>query len=161
MAEHDIQVHQRLSNEGSLGFPVTANQTFQAGEPVVLLGTGTLSEAVDDPASVAGIAAHQSTTRTGASFPVGQYVTVYNIKDTIFKTKNFATDGGGTAAVPTVANIADAAGLDFTDGTNWFLDTGQNNLICEVTGVLDISGFSLSDPNVLPGAGVTVLFRFV
>ncbi len=160
MSEHDFQVHQRLSNEGATGFPVTASQTFLAGEPVTLVAAGTLSEASDDPAAITGIAAHRATDRANASFPVGQRITVYGIANTVFKTKNFATAGAGAAVVPTLANIGDLAGLTLSGGA-WSLDTGTNNLIAEVTGILDAKGFSLSDPNLSVGVGVTVLFKLI
>ena len=146
---------------GLRAYPVTASQTFQQGEPVVVIAAGTLSECADDPSSVTGIAAHRSTDVNGTDLGVGTPITVYTAgpNDT-FKTNNFATDGAGTAAVPTLTNVGELAGLDLSSGV-WTLDTDQNNLICEIVGVRDAAGNDLSNPNVLPGAGLWVLFKFL
>lgn len=142
-------------------YPVTASQTFRAGEPVTLVGAGTLSEAGDDPPSVAGIAAHRSTDRDGTDFGAGFLVTVYKGgPDQTFRTTSFATDGAGTQVAPALTSIGDLAGLTLLAGV-WSLDTGATNTICEVTGVLDSNGRNLSDPNLLSGTGSIVLFRFI
>jgi hypothetical protein len=163
MAVQDIQHFSAPNGDTDMrAYPVTASQTFVAGEPVVVIAAGTLSECADDPSAVTGIAAHKSTDVKGASLGTTHPITVYRgSPGQIFKTRNFATDGGGTAATPTLAHIGDYAGLDFTSGTDWFLDTGQNNLICEIVGVRDAAGNNLGDPRVLPGTGVWVLFTFV
>lgn len=146
---------------GLRAYPVTASQSFQQGEPVVVGAAGTLGECADDPASVTGIAAHRSTDVNGTDLGVGSQITVYTAgpNDT-FKTRRFATDGSGTAATPTLTNVGEFAGLDFSGGV-WTLDTLKNNLICEITGVRDSAGNNLSDPNILPGAGLWVLFKFL
>ncbi len=142
--------------------PVTASQSFRVGEPVEVVAAGTLSESTSDPASVTGIAAHRSTNQNGTDFGAGFLVTIYQTSSNqIFKTTSFTSDGAGaTAAVPTAANVGDLAGLALTGGV-WSLDTGTGNLICEITGVLDSNGRNLGDPNLLPGTGSIVLFRFI
>lgn len=144
-----------------LSFPVAASQAFLAGEPVVVGAAGTITECVTDPSVVTGIAAHKSTDVDGNDLGVGTQVTVYGTSPSqVFITKNFATDGSGTAATPALTSIGDQAGLSLASGT-WYLDTGTANLLCEVVGVQDAAGNNLSDPNVLPGTGVWVLFRFI
>jgi hypothetical protein len=143
-------------------FPMTASQTFAAGEPVVVIAAGTLSECADDPPAVTGIAAFKATDMRGTSAPAGAPITVYMATPgQVFITRNFATAGAGAAVTPTLANIGDLAGFDFTNGTDWVLDTGQDNLLCRVTGVQDAAGNNLGDPRVLPGTGVWVLFTFL
>ena len=144
-----------------VAYPVTASQTFRVGEPVTVVAAGTLSEAADDPTDIAGIAAHRSTDRAGVDFGVGFQVTIYRGgPDQVFRTTSFATDGAGTQATPTLANIGDLAGLTLAAGV-WSLDTGAANGLCEVTGILDSNGRNLSDPNLLSGTGSIVLFRFI
>ena len=162
MARQDI-LHYSANNgvPEMRAFPVTAGQSFQQGEPVVVVAAGTLSECADDPPSVDGIAAHRSTDVDGTDLGVGTPITVYGIAPgQTFKTKNFATDGAGTTTAPALTNVGDLAGFDLSGG-NWFLDTGQNNLITQIVGVRDAAGNDLGNPNVLPGAGVWVLFQFI
>ena len=163
MAVQDIQHFSAPNGVVDMrAYPQTASETFVAGEPVVLVAAGTLSECGDDPSAVTGIAAHRTTDHDGVDRGVGAPVTVYQASPgQVFKTQNFATDGAGTAATPALTNVGDLAGLDFTSGTDWFLDIGQDNLICEIVGVRDAAGNNLSDPNVLPGTGVWVLFTFI
>ncbi len=144
------------------GFPITASQAFLEGEPVILVAAGTLSEAATDPASIVGIAAGRSTDVDGNAFAAGRLITTYGIgPEQIYKTTSFTSDGAGaTAAVPTLANIGDVAGLALTGGV-WSLDTGTANLIAEIVGVLDSNGRNLSDPVLSSGTGSIVLFRFV
>ncbi len=162
MAEQDIRHYQAPNGVIDMrSFPVTAGESFRAGEPVVVGAAGTLGECTDDPASLAGIAAHRSQDVDGVDLGVGTTVSVYGASPgQIFITRRFATDGAGTAVAPTLTNIGELAGLDLSGGI-WTLDTGQGNLICSIVGVQDISGNNLSDPNVLPGAGLWVLFTFV
>jgi hypothetical protein len=134
-------------------FPVTASQSFMAGEPVVLIAAGTLSECSDDPSAITGIAAHRSTDVDGVTVDI-------SCPGQVFKTNNFSTTSG-TAATPALTNIGDLAGLDFSNGTDWFLDTSQDNLLCRIVGVRDAMGNDLGDPRVLPGTGVWVLFTFL
>ena len=144
-----------------LSFPVTASQSFVAGEPVVVTAAGTLSACADDPSAVDGIAAHKSSDRRGTDLGVGHPVTVYGTsKSQIFITKNFATDGSGTAATPAITNVGDLAGYELTSGT-WSVDIGQNNLILQIVGVQDAAGNDLGNPNILPGTGVWVLYRHI
>ena len=127
---------------------------------MVVVAAGTLSECADDPAVVTGIAAHRSQDVDGVDLGVGSPVTVYRSSPgQVFITRRFATDGAGTAATPALTNVGDLAGLDLSGGI-WTLDTGQNNLVCRIEGVQDITGNNLADPNVLPGAGLWVLFTF-
>lgn len=160
MSERDFMPYQCEGER--IAFPVTAGQTFLAGEPVAVSAAGTLSEAGDDPSTISGIACHRTPTNLiGGSAGVGSRVTVYRIsKDQVYKTKNFATDGAGTAVVPALTNIGDQAGLTLASGV-WSVDTGTANLLVEVVGVRDIDGRDLADPNILPGAGHWVLFRFI
>ncbi len=162
MAVQDLQHFSAPNGDTDMkSFPVTASQTFVMGEPVVVVAAGTLSECADDPPAVDGIAAHKSTDVKGNSLGTTFPITVYGTRpDQIFKTQNFATDGSGTAATPTLANVGDLAGLDFSGGT-WSLDTGQDNLLCKIDGVRDAAGNNLGDPRVLPGTGVWVLFHFI
>ena len=159
MARDDITPYK--GDGDRISHPITASQAFLSGEPVALVA-GTLSEAGDDPASISGIAATQSIRANGTAHPVGTMMTVYSAQDTqTFRARNFATDGAGTAVVPTAAVVGDLAGLTLTGGGDWVVDTGTANLILEVLGVLDSQGQNLGDPNLLPGAGSQVLFRFL
>lgn len=143
-----------------LSFPVTSGSGIREGEPVAVAAAGTLSEATDDPSTVDGIAAHAVRDVDGVRFDAGTQVAVYAVDpDQIFRTENFATDGGGTAATPTATRVGELAGLTLS-GADWSLDVGTANLICQIVGVLDSNGRNLSDPNLLPGTGQTVLFRF-
>jgi hypothetical protein len=86
---------------------------------------------------------------------------VYGIKPTQqFRTDNFATDGNGTAAVPTQTRIGELAGLVLT-GNDWFIDTGMANLILQIDDVLDANLNSITSPNLATGAGAHVLFHFI
>ena len=161
MSVHDFR-HYRAPNgvADTKSFPVTASETFVAGEPVVVAAAGTLGECGDDPSAVDGIAAHAPVNSDGSTFSVGQPVTVHGTgSDQVFITKRFATDGAGTAATPALTSIGDLAGL--TGPGTWYLDTGAANKICKVIGVQDAAGNNLGDPNVLPGTGVWVLFNFI
>ena len=163
MSVQDFRHYQAPSGDTDMrAYPVTASQTFVAGEPVVVSSAGTLSECTDDPPAVTGIAAHKSTDVKGTSAPAGTRITVYKgSPGQVFITRNFATDGGGTAATPTLTRIGELAGFDFTNSTDWFLDTGQDNLLCRIEGVQDAAGNNLGDPRVLDGTGVWVLFTFL
>jgi hypothetical protein len=143
-------------------FPVKASETFVAGEPVVLNANGTLEECGDDPPVVTGIAAHKSTDVKGNSLGTTFPITVYMASPgQVFITRNFASAGAGAAVTPTIDLIGDLAGLDFSGDPDWFLDTGQDNLVCRIVGVQDAMGNNLGDPRVLPGTGVWVLFTFI
>jgi hypothetical protein len=163
MAVQDIQHYSAPMGVVDVqAFPATASQSFVTGEPVVLTAAGTLSECEDDPSAVTGIAAHRTTDVDGNSLGTTHPISVYMASPgQVFKTRNFATDGAGTAATPALTNVGDLAGLDFTNTTDWFLDTLQDNLICRIVGVKDAAGNNLGDPRVLPGTGVWVLFTFL
>jgi hypothetical protein len=160
MAERDFMPYQCEGER--IAFPVTAGETFLAGEPVALGAAGTLSEAGDDPSTITGIACHRTPTNLiGGSAGVGSRVTVYRVsKDQVYKTKKFAENGDGTVLVPTLTNVGEQAGLTHS-GDDWYVDIGTNNLLAEIVGIRDIDGRDLADPNVLPGAGLWVLFRFI
>ena len=160
MSVQDFRFYQSLSGEPDMqSFAVSGSSTFAAGEPVVLTSVGVISECGDDPPSVIGIAAHRSTDVKGTSFTVGHPVTVYRTTPgQIFITRNFATGGGGVAVTPQITDIGDLAGFDFSNGVDWFLDTGQDNENFIIVGVQDAMGNNLADPRVLPGTGVWVLF---
>lgn len=161
MGTHDLRHYRAPDGVVDMkSFPVTASQTFVVGEPAVVIAAGTLSECADDPSAVDGVAAHGVVNGKGVTSPVGTQVTVYGTgKDQVFITKNFATDGAGTAATPALTNVGDLAGL--TGPGTWYLDIGAANKICQIEGVQDAAGNNLGDPNVLPGTGVWVLFRFI
>lgn len=162
MADRDLEWYS--SNTGGPDMragPVTAAQAFRTGEPVVGIAAGTLSEAGDDPSAITGIAAHRTTDVDGTDLGVGHPVTYYGTgPEQVFKTTNFATAGAGVAVTPSLTDIWDLAGLTLASGV-WSLDTGTNNLIAEIIGVLDNKGVNLADPNLLPGTGSVVLFRFI
>jgi hypothetical protein len=146
----------------TLAFPVAATQTFLSGEPLLLTGGGALAIAASNPATIIGIAAHRSTDADGASFATGTMCSIYGVQDVQqFRTDNFATDGSGTAAVPTQTHIGELAGLVLTGAGNWVVDTAMANLILQIDDVLDINRNSITDPNLNPGAGVHVLFHFI
>lgn len=157
MAANDFRVHRAPS---VAGFPQASAATFREGEPVVL-SSGGVTEASDDPATVTGIAATRAVNVDGTSLSTGARASVYELRsDTYFQTLNFATDGAGTAATPTQANaVGQLAGFTLTGGGSWVLDTGAANLIVRVEAVLDARGQMLGDPNVLPGTGAIVVFR--
>ena len=163
MAAYDIMPFSSPGgNPGRRAFPVTASQTFQAGEPVVLTAAGTLSECADDPSALDGIAAHRSTDVDGTDQGVGFQVTTYApLRNQIFRCNNFATDGAGTAVAPTLTDIGTLGGLTFLNSLDWVVDMGTANMILCIVGVQDSNGRDLSDPNLLVGAGVTALFTFV
>ncbi len=159
MSKQDFRHYQSPNGITDLhAYPVTASETFLAGEPVVVAAAGTLGECADDPSVIAGMAAHGSLDVDNADLGVGSPVTVYGFTPgQVFITRRFATDGAGTAATPALTNVGDLAGFDLSSGV-WTLDTGQGNLLARIVGVQDISGNNLGDPNVLPGTGVWVLF---
>jgi hypothetical protein len=137
-------------------FPVMAGRSFRAGEPVVVRAEGDLNEASTDPSIITGIAAHGAIDGRGNRLPGGSPVTVYGTSPgQVFITKKFKVAGTETAPVQT--NIGDLVGMKVTGGV-WFLDTGAGNLNFRVTGVQDISGRDIADPNTLAGTGVWVLF---
>lgn len=145
-------------------YPLAASQTFEPGEPVNVNASGQAAEAGSNPAGTAltGIAmagpgsgnidwATGNAMAAGASIPV-----VIPTTSTTFATTNFATDGAGTAATPTAANIGDTAGLVLASG-NWFVDVGATNKVAEIVDVLDADGKSLKNSGA--GTGQTVVFR--
>ncbi len=163
MAANDLEiVQQRVFNRA---ITLTAATTILAGEPIVVTGgavPGRVTEAATNPATVLGVIAGTTVDAdTGAAAPVGTSVTFYPAEpENEFKTTNFATDGNGTAAAPTIDNVGDSAGLILAGGT-WSVDTGAGNGIIEVTEVLNRQGFNIDDPHTVDGTGAQVLFRFI
>jgi hypothetical protein len=150
--------------------PMAAGAAFNMGEPVVWDGAGGLTEAADDPAAIFGISAVDASATAVSVFiryltrAAGTPIQVYDIdQDQLFICANFATDGAGTPATPTQANaIGVPAGLNLNLVTNlWSVDTGSANLICTVENVIDARANFITDPNVLTGTGVAVIFRFI
>jgi hypothetical protein len=168
MAKNDIRPF-RSPLGGSTGlsaYPLAASQTFEDGEPVVA-SSGALAEAGDDPSEILGIAAasSQGKTANGADGvrPTGTLIQVVTGENNqLFISDMFATDGAGTAAVPTQANAVGVQGGLTLTGGNWYVDTGAANAILEIESVLDADGFMLGDPAVPQvGAGVSVVFRLL
>lgn len=158
MAANDFRVHREPS---AVGFPQAASAAFREGEPVVV-SSGGVTEAADDPAFVTGIAATRAVDVDGVSLATGAKSTIYMLDaSTYFQTVNFATDGAGTSATPTQANaVGQVAGFSLTGGT-WYVDTGAANPIVRIEAVLDARGQALGDDRVLPGTGKIVVFRGV
>lgn len=165
MAKNDIRVHIQ-SEKGTTAYPITTGQTFLDGEVVRVVAAGTLSEAGDDPATVAGISMGSSQGMTAAlvtgTVPDGTMISIYKpTSGQLFISDNFAEDGGGTAVVPTLAHVGDVAGFTLAGGT-WSVDTGTVNLHVEITDVLDVNGQPLGSINErTAGTGVSVVFGFI
>ena len=162
MAARDLQFFNAMGgSEERLSYALGANQSIFEGEPVVVAASGLASECGDDPSTVDGIAAHRSRDVDNRAFTGGRRLTVNGVSpDQIFKTKNFATDGAGTLAVPDTTHIGDLGGLTLSGGV-WYVDTGTANDILMVTGVRDVSGRDVLDPLISAGTGVYVLFKFL
>jgi hypothetical protein len=177
MARHDIRIYRQV--EGGIGaMPLTTGQSFLEGEVVVGTAAGTLSEAATNPGTVTGIslASSQGTSATGEAGmladqvrPDGTLIQFYKpasgqlfvVRCGTGSSSRFATDGAGTAAAATVANVFDIAGFTLTGG-NWFLDTGVTNLLVEITHVLDANGAPLGDTSIRTvGDGAFVVFGFL
>jgi hypothetical protein len=165
MARHDNAPFR--GEHDKRAFPVVTGSTFQEGDIVRLDGNGFLTEAGDDPPAVLGVAGDSATNilygvgLTGASSaPEGTYLGVWIAgNNRQFRTENFATDGAGTAAVPTQLNaVGQTAGFTLAAGV-WTLDTGTANFVAVIDDVLDANGHSISNPNVIVGAGVTVIYH--
>jgi hypothetical protein len=164
-------------------FPIDASIagacTLLEGEPVVydaLLGY--LIEAGDDNATITGIAAAPSlgmnatgeaghlggsaTVPDATARPNGTFIQFYKpVAGQIFLCSNFATDGAGTAVVPTVANaVGRTAGFTLAGG-NYVVDRGCANHHVEIVAVIDANAIPLGDTLRTPGAGVTVVFGFL
>ena len=162
MARNDIVPFSssRGGNDHIQAYPLGGGQTFDEGEPVIF-SSGTLIEATNDPASVAGVAASRSGGgQSGTVRTTGTMIQVNPLSaDQTFKTSNFATDGSSTAATPTAANALGAtAGFTLSSG-NWFVDTGAGNHIVQIEKVLDTAGHDISNPELSTGTGNWVVFR--
>ncbi len=163
MAARDIMPYRTTdgSQQHTASYALNAAQTFLAGEPVILEGTGHLSIAVTDPAVIVGIAAHRSTDVNGTSYLTDTYVTVYGVDSTqLYKCRNIATDGSGTAVEPGKSRIGELAGL-VLNGSDWFVDTGANNLICEIVEVRDSVGNLIGDVTLVNSTGTWTIVRFL
>ena len=167
MARNDIQPFS--ATDGShevVVFPLAASQSVAQGEPVAVTA-GELSEATDDPPAIKGIAVAPTFfgTLNGNTTvrPTGTLIQCYSTaRRQTFYSKNFATDGAGTAATPTVANATGRlAGLTLTGGGSWVVDTGCDNLIVEILEVRTANGSILGEPKTAGLTGTTVVFRFL
>ena len=151
----------RGGNDHIQAYPLggTPAQTFDEGDPVVF-SSGTLIEASNDPASVAGVAAARSSGAGGTVRTTGTMIQVNPLTaDQTFKSDNFATDGSSTVVVPTAANaIGATAGFTVTGGV-WFVDTGAANHIVQIEKVLDTAGHDIANPDLSTGACNWVVFR--
>jgi hypothetical protein len=144
------------------GYSMASGASFTTGEPVVFDGSGFITEATTDPASIAGIAAVPATDVDGISHLAGTVVSIHESHpNQLWVCDNFATDGAGTAATPTQANaIGKTAGLILTAG-RWVVDTGAGNTILRIDDVIDANGWSVTNPLLRHGTGRSVVFRFL
>ena len=149
-------------SDGAYPAKIAASQTFGAGEPLVAGAVGLAGLAGSDPASILGISTTQATDSDGTSLAASTAITIYGVGDTqTFSCQNFATDGSGTSATPTNGNaLNESAGL-VLNGADWFVDTGANNMLCEIKGIVDINGFDITDPRFVPGTADMVIVRFI
>jgi hypothetical protein len=153
MSRHDFQVHKSpFGGPAQIKtFPLNASETFRAGEPCSVNADGELTESADDPtlADVMGIAAVDGDTGltdpfTGSARATSAEIQVIiPIQGTEFRTKNFATDGAGTAATPAKTNIGDEAGFTLASGV-WSIDIGTTNNVARILDVLDANGVSIN-----------------
>lgn len=148
------------------------SESFVLGEPVALGADGDLNECGNAPTgaqflgialapasySIGGVASTKNP-RTGANFTTGDLVPVAVLRpgDCVI-TNQFATDGSGTAAAPTLANaLGETAGLIVATG-EWFIDTGAaQDDIFRIKDVLDTNKNSLQDPLYSGNTGVFVV----
>jgi len=170
MAEQDIMPF-RSPHGGSTGvkaYPIAASQTYRHGEPLVLSGNR-LQEATTEPAAIIGISAQDARDiandtvggLNGQPASAGTPRSVYmSTKGQTFTFRNFATDGAGTVATPTVSSIGVLAGL-VKVGNVWFADTGSSALICQINDVLDARKNSIDNPNLVSGDGKFVVAEFI
>ncbi len=168
MAKGDIGIFNQVDG-GTTAYPITTGQTFEDGEVVFVAEAGTLSEAADDPAVVAGISMGSSLGRTvgvpghnSETVADGTMIAIYKpVSGQTFKTENLRVSSAVT--VPTLAHVGDTAGFDkFANGTRWGIDTAKANTHVEIIDVLDSNGQSLGSANERTvGTGVTVVFGFI
>ena len=170
MSKGDFRLFREPSgrNPSVANYGLAGSQTFEDGEVVALDATGLAAEASDDPTTVAGIAAVSSQGRTSAGLKGSKaaysncqlYLPEYG---QIFITENFATDGAGTPATPTILNIGDTAGFTLASGV-WYVDTGASNVHVEIVDLLDVNKEPITSPLNMAAVGVTpfyVLFGFL
>ncbi len=174
MAQNDLEVWQ--SHEGGhldvMHYRMNAAETFRRGEPVSVNGDGELTESADDPTapdfigvalepagySIGGTATTKNP-RTGAAYTTGDMIAVVHARPgQRFICANFATDGAGTAATPTLANaLGEQAGLTLASGS-WFVDTGTTNNVFRIVDVLDSDRESIQTSG---GTGASVVVEVV
>ena len=160
MATGDIQFWSTSSKEKRIAYAWrNTGAEFFRGEPVTLTSGG-LVRAGDDPPVVHGISTNGTRDIDNKLIASGTLMTIHEADNAqSFSCRNFATDGAGTAVTPTAANaIGKLAGFTLL-GSSWVVDTGCNNLILEVEGVMTSRGFQIGAPNAVGGA-VTVVFKF-
>ena len=175
MARNDIRCAVQVP--GGMGaYQINATifgaSTFEEGEPVTVSAiNGYLGESGDDAAIIAGISAGSSLgmsangelgTLAAVARPDGTWIPIYKPVDgQIFLCSSFATDGAGTAVVPTIANALGRTGGFTFDGANYIVDLGCANHHVEIVAVIDANAIPLGDTLRTPGAGVTVVFGFI
>jgi hypothetical protein len=143
----------------------TVAQTFEPGDVLRVDSAGELAEASTNPTSVIGIAAGSSQGMTAGGIngtvPTGTLIPIYCVTPgQTFQTRNFATDGSGTAVVPTQTIVGETAGFSLNNGV-WSVDQGSVDHV-EILDVLDANGQSIGDSNKrTTGVGVTVVFGFI
>lgn len=163
MAKGDIRPFRSTlgGTDNILGLPQSSTATFSEGEPVRLNASGQLIECTDDPPYCAGIAAAPAL--TSATMGVSGTFTapvVGTLPSQQFVCFNFATDGAGTAATPTLANaVGRRAGFTLAS-TTWSVDTGCANLFVTIDGVVDSVGRLINNPTTGAGTGFGVVFHF-
>jgi hypothetical protein len=163
MASRDFMPFRTLdgSQEQRVSRGVTSSETFLVGEPIAQQSGGRAAIATTDPSTVVGIAAHRSTDVNGTSLAGDTQITLYGVgRNQLYKTRNFSTSGTGTSATPAVTRIGDFAGL-ILNGSDWYVDTGANNKICEIVGLRDRNGRDISDPSHVVETIVFTIFRFI
>jgi hypothetical protein len=159
MAQFDIMPHKSPLGGTMLthGFRPTAASTFEQGDPVEIIAAGTVSEGTT-PIIVAdgfaGICAGRALDTDGVTLRT--QVEIWDPKDVLFISRNFATDGAGTLATPAQANIGDGFGL-VSVGGSWRVDTGTATNIGRIIDVLDARGRSVAQSGA---AGVFVVVQF-
>jgi hypothetical protein len=150
---------------------LTGGETFLEGEVLVIGTTGYIGEAATNPVTVTGIslassrgmnASGEAGHLSDTARPVGTLIQFYKpASGQLFSCQNWAEDGSGTAATPTVANVGDTAGFTLTGG-DWYVDSGVANHHVEVVAVVDSNGAPLGDTTIRTvGAGVAVVFGFL
>ena len=160
MAQNDIEiVHQKVAMRYA---PLTAAASFTEGAPITLNVTGRIVEVGSNPDTVDGISAIRSTNSDGTVLEVGTPITYYPAEsESEFKSNNFATDGAGTAVVPTISNVNDTAGFIHLGGVTWFIDTGAGNHHVQITAILNAANQDIDGPRTVDRVASRIQFRFL